>query len=89
MKLGWIGLGDMGQVIIPRLMAAGHEGTGWNRARSKADQLIEQGMAWAGSPREVAAASEFVFSMVTDATAVSAVAHGELAGERREARSEA
>jgi 3-hydroxyisobutyrate dehydrogenase-like beta-hydroxyacid dehydrogenase len=67
----------MGQVIIPRLMAAGHEVTGWNRTRSKADQLIEQGMTWAGSPREVAAASEFVFSMVTDATAVAAVAHGD------------
>jgi len=75
-KLGWIGLGDMGHVIIPRLLAAGHQVTGWNRTRSKADQLLEQGMAWAGSPREVAAASDVVFSMVTDAGAVCAVALG-------------
>lgn len=77
MKLGWIGLGDMGQVIIPRLLAAGHEVTGWNRTASKADDLIVQGMGWADTPREVAAASDFVFSMVTDATAVSAVALGD------------
>jgi len=77
MKLGWIGLGDMGQVIIPRLLEVGHEVTGWNRTASKADALIEQGMEWADSPREVAARSEFVFSMVTDADAVEAIALGD------------
>ncbi|MGZ8755204.1 MAG: NAD(P)-dependent oxidoreductase [Acidimicrobiia bacterium] len=77
MRLGWIGLGDMGQVIIPRLLEAGHQVTGWNRTRSKADSLIEQGMVWANSPREVAAVSEVVFSMVTDAKAVAAVALGD------------
>jgi 3-hydroxyisobutyrate dehydrogenase-like beta-hydroxyacid dehydrogenase len=76
-KLGWLGLGDMGQVIIPRLLAAGHEVVGWNRTRAKADDLIEQGMSWADSPRLVAQASEIVFSMVTDANAVRAVALGE------------
>ncbi len=77
MKLGWIGLGDMGQVIIPRLLEAGHEVTGWNRTASKAEALIEQGMAWADSPREVAERSEFVFSMVTNAEAVEATALGD------------
>jgi 3-hydroxyisobutyrate dehydrogenase-like beta-hydroxyacid dehydrogenase len=76
-KLGWLGLGDMGQVIIPRLLAAGHQVVGWNRTRAKADDLIEQGMSWADSPRLVAEASEIVFSMVTDANAVRAVALGE------------
>jgi 3-hydroxyisobutyrate dehydrogenase-like beta-hydroxyacid dehydrogenase len=77
MKVGWIGLGDMGQVIVPRLIAAGHRVIGWNRTRSKADPLIELGMLWADTPREVAAASEFVFSMVTDARAVQAIALGD------------
>ena len=77
MKLGWIGLGEMGHVIVPRLLAAGHEVTGWNRTRAKADPLIEQGMAWADTPREVAAASDIVFSMVTDGKAVSTIALGE------------
>jgi 3-hydroxyisobutyrate dehydrogenase-like beta-hydroxyacid dehydrogenase len=77
MRLGWIGLGDMGQVIVPRLISAGHQVTGWNRTRSKADPLVSQGMVWADTPREVAAASDFVFSMVTDARAVAAVALGD------------
>lgn len=77
MRLGWIGLGDMGHVIVPRLMAAGHEVTGWNRSAGKADELIAQGMTWADSPREVSAQSEVVFSMVTDAKAVEAIALGE------------
>ncbi len=77
MKLGWIGLGDMGHAIIPRLLAASHQVIGWNRTRSKADQLIEHGLVWADSPREVASGSDIVFSMVTDASAVSAVALGD------------
>lgn len=77
MNLGWIGLGDMGQVIVPRLLAAGHSVTGWNRTPSKAEPLIAQGMAWADSPKEVAATADIVFSMVTDADAVSAIALGD------------
>jgi 3-hydroxyisobutyrate dehydrogenase-like beta-hydroxyacid dehydrogenase len=77
LQLGFIGLGDMGQGIVPRLMAAGHEVTGWNRTAGKADPLLRQGMRWADSPREVADGSEVVFSIVTDAKAVEAVALGE------------
>ena len=36
-KLGFVGLGAMGQLIVPRLMSAGHEVTGWNRSRDKAE----------------------------------------------------
>ena len=76
MDIGFIGLGDMGQGIVPRLLDAGHQVTGWNRTKEKASSLIEMGMRWADSPREVAASSDLVFSIVTDAKAVSAVALG-------------
>ncbi len=76
MNLGFVGLGAMGQLIVPRLMKAGHTVTGWNRSRDKAVLLQEQGMLWADTPREVAVHSEFVFSIVTDANAVKAVALG-------------
>jgi 3-hydroxyisobutyrate dehydrogenase-like beta-hydroxyacid dehydrogenase len=66
----------MGQLIVPRLMAAGHTVTGWNRSRDKADKLIAAGMRWADTPRTVAAQSEIVFSIVTDAKAVQAIALG-------------
>jgi 3-hydroxyisobutyrate dehydrogenase-like beta-hydroxyacid dehydrogenase len=72
-----IGLGDMGQVIVPRLLAAGHQVVGWNRTESKAAPLRDQGMGWATGPGDVARQSEVVFSIVTDAAAVRAVALGE------------
>ncbi len=77
MKLGFVGLGAMGQLIVPRLMNAGHQVTGWNRSRDKAAPLIEAGMIWADTPRQVAQSSEIVFSIVTDAKAVRAVALGQ------------
>ncbi len=76
MNLGFIGLGAMGQLIVPRLMNAGHEVTGWNRSRDKAEALIAAGMAYADSPRAVAEQSDIVFSIVTDAKAVKACALG-------------
>ena len=66
----------MGALIVPRLMAGGHDVTGWNRSRDKAESLIAAGMRWAATPRAVAEASDLVFSIVTDATAVKAVALG-------------
>lgn len=76
MKIGFVGLGAMGQLIVPRLMAAGHAVTGWNRSREKAEPLIAAGMQWAASPRAVAAHADIVFSILTDAAAVKAVALG-------------
>jgi 3-hydroxyisobutyrate dehydrogenase-like beta-hydroxyacid dehydrogenase len=76
MNLGFVGLGAMGQLIVPRLMAAGHTVTGWNRSKDKAEELISAGMRWAATPRAVAETSEIVFSIVTDAKAVRAVALG-------------
>jgi 3-hydroxyisobutyrate dehydrogenase-like beta-hydroxyacid dehydrogenase len=77
LDIGFIGLGDMGQGIVPRLLEAGHDVTGWNRTASKAEPLIERGMVWAGTPREVAAESQIVFSVVTDGPAVRSVALGD------------
>lgn len=76
MQLGFVGLGAMGELIVPRLMAAGHQVTGWNRTRAKAEPLITQGMRWADTPRAVAEQSEIIFSIVTDSKAVKAVALG-------------
>jgi 3-hydroxyisobutyrate dehydrogenase-like beta-hydroxyacid dehydrogenase len=75
-EVGFVGLGAMGQLIVPRLMNAGHQVTGWNRSRDKAAPLIKAGMIWADTPRAVAETSEIVFSIVTDAKAVRAVALG-------------
>jgi len=76
-NIGFVGLGAMGVDIVPRLQAAGHHVTGWNRTRAKAEPLIAAGMDWADTPREVAQKSEIVFSIVTDGAAVRAVALGD------------
>jgi 3-hydroxyisobutyrate dehydrogenase-like beta-hydroxyacid dehydrogenase len=76
MNLGFLGLGDMGQAIVARLLNAGHHVTGWNRTRQKAEPLFQLGMHWANTPREVAANSDVLFSIVTDADAVRTVALG-------------
>lgn len=77
MQVGFIGLGDMGQTIVQRLLAAGHTVTGWNRTKQKAEPLFKLGMRWADSPRELATGSEMVFTIVTDSDAVTAIALGE------------
>src|SRR5258706_16454801 len=82
-KLGYIGLGVMGGQMVDRLLQKGHAVTGYNRTRSKAQWLIDKGMKWADSPAAVCAASDIVFSMVTNSTALTEVAeapNGVLAG---------
>jgi len=88
LRIGFIGLGDMGQAIVPRLLAAGHTVTGWNRTKEKAVPLFQLGMRWANSPREAARESEIVFSIVIDSAAVQSVALGKdgiIAGLRKDA----
>jgi 3-hydroxyisobutyrate dehydrogenase-like beta-hydroxyacid dehydrogenase len=75
-KLGFVGLGVMGSEMVLRLLDKGHTVIGYNRTRSKAQRLIDRGMNWADSPREVAAAAEITFAMVTNAAAMAAVTDG-------------
>jgi 3-hydroxyisobutyrate dehydrogenase-like beta-hydroxyacid dehydrogenase len=77
-KIGFVGLGDMGQAIVPRLIDAGHVVTAWNRTREKAAPLFKRGMLWADTPRDAARDADIVFSIVTDSAAVRSVALGPL-----------
>jgi 3-hydroxyisobutyrate dehydrogenase-like beta-hydroxyacid dehydrogenase len=75
-NLGFVGLGVMGSEMVLRLLEKGHTVTGYNRTQSKAARLLEKGMKWSGSPREVAAASDFTFSMVTNSPALEMIVEG-------------
>src|ERR1700733_9821093 len=75
-KVGFIGLGVMGSQMVNRLLSKGHEVTGYNRTRAKAEWLVEKGMRWADSPRAVAAASDYTFAMVTNAAAIQSITEG-------------
>ncbi|NDH18145.1 MAG: NAD(P)-dependent oxidoreductase [Actinobacteria bacterium] len=75
--IGFIGLGDMGQVIVPRLLDAGHTVRGWNRTPGKSAELEARGMFVAATPAEASKESDVVLSIVTDGAAVREVALGE------------
>lgn len=84
-RVGFAGLGTMGAGIARRLIDAGYDVVGWNRTRAKAEPLIDAGMAWAQTPRELAASVDVLFTMLTDTAAIEALAQapdGILAGIR-------
>lgn len=75
--LGYIGLGTMGGRVTKRLLEAGHTVTGYNRTKSKCQWLIDAGLQWADTPRQVAASADVVFSMVTNTAALQQVTEGQ------------
>ncbi len=75
-RVGFIGLGIMGGPMAANLLAAGYELTVWNRTATKAEPLAAKGARVAGSPAEVAAASELTFTCVTASADVEAVVLG-------------
>ena len=62
--IGWIGTGVMGASMCGHLMDAGHPATVHTRTRAKAEGLLARGAAWADSPRQVAEASDVIFTIV-------------------------
>lgn len=75
-RIGFIGLGLMGSGMSMNLLKAGFPLTVWNRTASKMKPLTDAGAEGAGSPREVAEASEVVISIVTDSPDVEEVILG-------------
>ncbi|WP_243439021.1 NAD(P)-dependent oxidoreductase [Fundidesulfovibrio soli] len=63
-RIGWIGTGIMGSSMCGHLMDAGYALTVYNRSRLKAEPLLARGASWAATPREVAQASDVVFTIV-------------------------
>jgi 3-hydroxyisobutyrate dehydrogenase-like beta-hydroxyacid dehydrogenase len=75
-SLGFVGLGVMGGNMASRLLENGHTVTGYNRTRSKAQWLIDRGMRFAESPKAVAEASDVIFTMVSNSSALADVTNG-------------
>ncbi|HXL87568.1 MAG TPA: NAD(P)-dependent oxidoreductase [Streptosporangiaceae bacterium] len=73
--IGFAGMGSMGAPIAGRLLED-NQVYGTNRTKAKAAPLIERGLIWRDTPREVAAAADIVFSMVTDDAALTAITSG-------------
>jgi 3-hydroxyisobutyrate dehydrogenase len=77
-KIGFIGLGIMGNPMAKNLLKAGYTLTIWNRTASKMIELVRLGAKAANSPKEVAEKSEVVITMVVDSSDVEEVLLGSL-----------
>jgi len=73
MKVGFIGLGNMGSGIAGNLIEAGHELTVYNRTRSRAELFQPLGARVAGTPAEAASNVEALITMVADDRALEQV----------------
>jgi 3-hydroxyisobutyrate dehydrogenase-like beta-hydroxyacid dehydrogenase len=73
MKVGFIGLGNMGSAIARNLINAGHDLTVYNRTRSRAEVFALEGVRVAETPLAAAADAEVLISMLADDAAVEAV----------------
>jgi 3-hydroxyisobutyrate dehydrogenase-like beta-hydroxyacid dehydrogenase len=86
MRIGFLGLGTMGEPIANNLRKAGHEITVWNRTASRANHIVSKGGKLARTAKECATGKDLVFTCLTDEKALEAVlgsADGCLAGLAR------
>ena len=89
-RIGWIGTGVMGRWMCEHAMSKGFAAAVYNRSRDKAEPLVAKGATFAATPKELAAASDVVFSIVgfpKDVREVFLGVDGALAGSESRARS--
>lgn len=82
-SIGFIGLGHMGGNMAARYLAAGYTVYGEDRNRKGAQQLVDQGLHWCETPRELAEAADIVFTSLPNDDVLEQVteaADGILAG---------
>jgi 3-hydroxyisobutyrate dehydrogenase-like beta-hydroxyacid dehydrogenase len=85
MRIGFIGLGNMGAAIAANLLRARHDIAIWNRTAGKARPLVDAGAVLVESPQAAATDRDVVFTMLADDAALDTVLAGEnglLAGLR-------
>ncbi|MGA5545613.1 NAD(P)-dependent oxidoreductase [Mycobacterium sp. NPDC051198] len=76
MKIGFIGLGNMGSAMAANLLTAGHEVTVYNRSPEKVTALVAQGAVPAASVAD-ACHGDAVVTMLANDAAVEAVTFGD------------
>jgi len=75
-SVGFIGLGDIGEPIAGRILAAGFRLSIWNRTPRKMQSLLDRGAIAAETPADLARRCDIVCTCVTDAGALEAVVFG-------------
>ncbi len=74
--IGFIGLGNMGNLMVQRLLQAGYQMTVYDRTKEKTQDAAHQGAQVADHLRELAATCDVIMSMVSDNHALEAIMHG-------------
>src|SRR5690242_8943694 len=75
-KVGFVGLGHMGGNMAARFLATGYEVFGEERNPEHAKRLVDEGLQWRATPREVAEAADIVFTSIPDDDVLDAVGSG-------------
>jgi 3-hydroxyisobutyrate dehydrogenase len=75
-RLGFVGLGNMGGNMAARFLTAGYTVFGEERSHAHAQWLVDGGLLWRDTPREVAEATDIVFTSLPDDDVLETVASG-------------
>jgi len=76
MRIGFLGLGNMGSPMALRLVAAGHELSVWNRTEERTKPLIREGAIAAATPAEAELGADAVITMLLNDAAYEEVLFG-------------
>lgn len=76
MRIGWIGVGNIGSPMAMRVHDAGLPLTVWNRTAARMDSFVEAGAGTAGSAAELAARTDVVFVCIDTVTGLEEVLFG-------------
>jgi len=75
-RIGFIGLGDIGEPMATRVADAGYPMRVYNRTASKAAPFAARGIDVAASPADVARGSDIIFLCITNADAIEQLVFG-------------
>jgi len=76
-RVGFVGLGNMGLPMARNLLRAGHQLTVYNRTRARGEDFAREGASLAETPADAAKDAEVLITMLADDSAVEEVAFGD------------
>ncbi len=77
MKIGFIGIGQMGRHMSRHILEAGYDLTVYDAIKEAAAPLLEKGAKWANTPREMAEACDVIFSSLPTPPIIEEVVYGD------------
>ncbi len=75
-KIGFVGLGHMGGNMAARYLDAGYPVYGEARSKEGLEQLLDQGLSWCDTPRELAQSADVVITSIPSDDVLREIAGG-------------